>query len=119
MAIPINLPKLHIFLLHWTTQILSINQCICLFVCLCLYQFIYLSIINNLLNTNYNYLNYKLPSNTGLTPGTTSPVNTTGNIQIEDVGVVSTLSTSTSSLYPIIEIDPVQDLKNLGYSLVR
>ena len=73
----------------------------------------------NLLNTNYNYLNYKLPSNTGLTPGTTSPVNTTGNIQIEDVGVVSTLSTSTSSLYPIIEIDPVQDLKNLGYSLVR
>ena len=31
----------------------------------------------NLLNTNYNYLNYKLPSNTGLTPGTTSPVNTT------------------------------------------
>ena len=70
----------------------------------------------NLLNTNYNYLNYKLPSNTGLTPGTTSPVNTTGNIQIEDVGVVSTLSTSTSSLYPIIEIDPVQDLKNLGYS---
>jgi hypothetical protein len=70
----------------------------------------------NLLNVSYNYLNYKLPSNTGLTPGTTSPTNTTGNIQTENVGVVSTLSTPTISLYPVIEIDPVQDLQNSGYS---
>jgi hypothetical protein len=70
----------------------------------------------NLLNISYNYLNYKLPPNTGLTPGTTSPTNTTGNIQTENVGIVSTLATPTSSLYPIIEIDPIQDLQNLGYS---
>jgi uncharacterized protein (TIGR02145 family) len=70
----------------------------------------------NLLTLSYNYLDYKLPSDTGLIPGTTSPTNTTGNIQTENVGVVSTLATPTSSLYPIIEIDPVQDLKNLGYT---
>ena len=44
----------------------------------------------NLLNSNYNYLNYKLPTNVGLTPGTTTQPNTTGNIQTENVGVVST-----------------------------
>jgi hypothetical protein len=71
---------------------------------------------NNLLNTSYNYLNYKLPVDTGLTPGTSNPPNTTGNIQTTDVGVVSTLAPSTSSLYPIIEIDPVGDLQNIGYS---
>ena len=70
----------------------------------------------NLLNTNYNYLDYKLPPNTGLTPGTTTTANTTGNIQTDNVGVVSTLSTPTSSLYPIIEIDPIMDLQNLNYS---
>jgi hypothetical protein len=70
----------------------------------------------NLLNTDYNYIDYKLPSNAPLKPGTSTPPNTTGNIQTENVGVVSTLSPSTSSLYPIIEIDPVKDLQNIGYS---
>ena len=70
----------------------------------------------NLLNTNYEYLDYKLPSTIGLTPSVTSTSNTTGNIQTTDVGVTSTLSTPTSSLYPTIEIDPIQDLQNLGYS---
>jgi len=70
----------------------------------------------NLLNIDYNYLNYKLPTNIGLTPGTTVPTNTTGNIQTENVGVTSTLSSPTSSLYPIIEIDPIGDLQNFGYS---
>ena len=70
----------------------------------------------NLLSTSYNYLNYKLPSNTGLTPGVETPPNTRGRIQTTDVGVVSTLAPSTSSLYPIIEIDPVGDLQNIGYS---
>jgi hypothetical protein len=69
-----------------------------------------------LLYTNYNYLSYKLPPSIGLTPGTTTTPNTTGNIQTEHVGVVSTLSPQTSSLYPIIEIDPVKDLQDLGYS---
>jgi hypothetical protein len=70
----------------------------------------------NLLNTTYNYLSYKLPPSTGLTPGTTTTPNTTGNIQTTNVGVDSTLSSPTSSLYPIIEIDPVKDLQDLGYS---
>jgi hypothetical protein len=79
-------------------------------------EFYIYDIAGNLLSINYNYLNYKLPANIGLTPGTTNPTNTTGNIQTENVGVTSTLSTSTSSLYPVIEIDPVKDLQDAGYS---
>jgi len=72
-------------------------------------------VTGNVLNIEYNYLKYKLPSSSFLAPETNNP-NTTGNIQTSDVGIVSTLSTPTSSLYPIIEIDPIQDIKNLGYS---
>jgi len=71
---------------------------------------------NNLLDNTYNYLDYKLPPSTGLKPGTSNPPNTTGNIQTTNVGIDSTLASQTSSLYPIIEIDPVQDIQNLGYS---
>jgi hypothetical protein len=78
-------------------------------------EFYIYDITGNLLIKNYNYLDYKLPPSTGLTPGTLSPTNTTGNIQTENIGIESTLSTS-SSLYPIIEIDPIQDLQNEGYS---
>ena len=70
----------------------------------------------NLLNISYNYFNYKLPTSTGLTPGTLTPPNTTGNIQTENVGVTSTLVSTTGSIYPVIEIDPIQDLQNTGYS---
>ena len=73
-------------------------------------------ISGNLLNTEYNYLSYKLPPDIGLTPGASTQPNTTGNIQTENVGIDSTLSTPTSSLYPIIEIDPITDLQNYGYS---
>jgi len=73
-------------------------------------------IAGNLLDINYDYLSYKLPSDIGLTPGTSNPPNTTGNIQTTDVGIDSTLASPTSSLYPIIEIDPVQDLQDIGYS---
>jgi len=70
----------------------------------------------NLLRTNYNYLNYKLPPSTGLTPSVSTPPNTTDNIQTTEVGITSTLASPTSSIYPIIEIDPVQDLQNAEYS---
>ena len=70
----------------------------------------------NLLNTNYNYLDYKLPTTTGLTPAVSNNPNTTGNIQTTDVGITSTLVTPTSSLYPTIEIDPVKDIQNIGYT---
>jgi len=79
-------------------------------------EFYVYDIGGNLLSTNYNYLDYKLPTNIGLTPGTNTQPNTTGNIQTSNVGVDSTLASSTGSLYPIIEIDPVTDLQNLGYS---
>ena len=59
----------------------------------------------NLLNTNYSYKDFKLPTTYGLNPA-----------PYEDaVGVVSNYSQSISTL-PIIEIDPIADLRNLGYS---
>jgi hypothetical protein len=70
----------------------------------------------NLLNINYNYLNYKLPTTTGLTPAVSDSPNTRGEIQTNDVGIESTLAPQTSSLFPVIEIDPVKDLQDLGYS---
>ncbi len=36
-------------------------------------------IAGNLLNTNYNYLSYKLPSTSGLTPSVADSPNTRGN----------------------------------------
>jgi hypothetical protein len=69
----------------------------------------------NLLNITYSYLSYKLPTGSALTPGINTPPNTTGEIQTTDIGIESTLTT-TGSLYPVIEIDPIQDLQNLGYS---
>ena len=73
-------------------------------------------ITSNPLEDNYNYRSYKLPTDEALNPGTTPDLNTTNQTATgAQVGSVSNLST-TSSTYPIIEIDPVQDLQNLGYS---
>ena len=71
---------------------------------------------NNLLNTNYNYLDYKLPTTTGLKPNTVPDPNIAGNIQTENVGIVSTLDTGSGAIYPIIEIDPIKDVQSFGYS---
>ena len=68
----------------------------------------------NLLNTNYNYLDYKLPSTFPLSPAVSIIPNTTDQIQTTDVGIVSTLASTTSSLFPIIEINPIQDIQDLG-----
>ena len=59
----------------------------------------------NLLNTNYDYKSFKLPSTFGLNP---APYK-------DAVGVVSNYNSSPSTL-PIIEIDPILDLRNIGYS---
>jgi hypothetical protein len=73
-------------------------------------------ITSNPLEDNYNYRSYKLPTDESLNPGVTPDLNTTNQTATgAQVGTVSNLST-TSSTYPIIEIDPVQDLQNLGYS---
>jgi hypothetical protein len=71
---------------------------------------------NNLLDANYDYRQYRLPSNYSLNPGVTSNLNINNTTATgAEVGSVSNLST-TSSTYPIIEIDPVQDLQDLGYT---
>ena len=71
---------------------------------------------DNLLENNYNYNSYKLPTDYSLNPGISSSLNTNNQTATgAEVGTVSNLST-TSSSYPIIEIDPVQDLQNLGYT---
>jgi len=70
----------------------------------------------NLLDTLYNYHEYKLPSNYALSPTVTGSFNiNNSSVTGDQVGVTSNLSLSASR-YPIIEIDPVQDLESLGYS---
>ena len=71
---------------------------------------------DTLLDANYNYRKYKLPSDSSLNPGVIPPININNTtVTGTEVGTFSNLSI-TSSTYPIIEIDPVQDLQNLGYS---
>ena len=71
---------------------------------------------DQLIEKNYNYRKYKLPANVPLNPGVIPTTNTNNTTATgAEVGSVSNLST-TSSSYPIIEIDPVQDLQDLGYS---
>ena len=67
------------------------------------------------LEASYNYLGYKLPSDISLNPGVSvTPSTRNATISGDQVGTVSNLT--TSSTYPVIEIDPVQDLQNLGYT---
>jgi hypothetical protein len=74
-------------------------------------------ISGNLLNISYDYKDFKLPSNIGITPpANQSTSNTTNSIPSTDIGIVSNTNSQTGSLYPIIEIDPVKDLQNNGYS---
>jgi hypothetical protein len=70
----------------------------------------------SLLNVDYNYLDYKLPSSSYLNPAVFVIPNTTGEIQTTNTTEVSTLAPTTSSLFPLIEIDPIQDLQDLGYT---
>ena len=70
---------------------------------------------NTLLETSYNYREYKLPSDVALNSGINPNLNINNTTSTgAEVGSVSNLSTTAS--YPIIEIDPVMDLENLGYS---
>ena len=61
----------------------------------------------NLLNLNYSYKDFKLPTTQGQTPGNYSDVS---------VGVISNYNSQSYSTLPVIEIDPVKDLQNLGYT---
>jgi hypothetical protein len=68
----------------------------------------------NLLNTDYNYLNYKLQPSLGLKPSVDVTPNTTGNIQPNNT--VTSYSPTSGSTIPVIEIDPIMDIQNIGYS---
>jgi hypothetical protein len=68
----------------------------------------------NLLYSNYDYKNFKLPTTSRLTPNASSSFNINNSIPSENIGIESII-TSGSSL-PIIEIDPVKDIQNLGYN---
>jgi hypothetical protein len=70
---------------------------------------------NTLLETSYNYREYKLPNDVALNSGVNPNLNINNTTSTgAEVGSVSNLSITAS--YPIIEIDPVMDLENLGYS---
>lgn len=68
----------------------------------------------NLLSTNYNYSSFKLPPTTGFPPSVEVTSNTNNSIPSQG-GIISNF-TSSNATYPIIEINPVNDLQNLGYS---
>ena len=61
----------------------------------------------NLLNINYSYKNFKLPNTQGQNPGDYNNIS---------VGSISNYNSQSYSTLPIIEIDPIKDLQNLGYS---
>ena len=73
-------------------------------------------ISGNLLDLNYEYVNYKLPTDNALNPSYTPPPNSKGNITNSDIQLVSYTPNSTGSSFPVIEIDPIKDLQDLGYT---
>ena len=73
-------------------------------------------ISGNLLDLNYEYVNYKLPTDNALNPSYTPPPNSKGNITNSDIQLVSYTPSSTGSSFPVIEIDPIKDLQDLGYT---
>jgi len=66
----------------------------------------------NILYENSNYTDYKLPSDYGQVPTYQVDPNIDGSIENATVGVVSNLSTS-SSLFSILQIDPIKDVTDL------
>jgi len=71
---------------------------------------------NNLLNADYSYTNFKLPTNSSITPSYTPVPNINDNINNLDLGVVTPNPSSTGSSFTYIEIDPLSDLTQLGYN---
>jgi hypothetical protein len=69
----------------------------------------------NLLDLNYNYRDFKLPIDSSLSSIYTVAPNPKDNITNDDLGLLKAPSPVGSS-YPVIEIDPIVDLQNLGYN---
>jgi hypothetical protein len=70
----------------------------------------------NILDVDYEYVSYKLPTGSALNPSYTPPPNSKGNITNSDIQLVSYTPDSTGSSFPTIEIDPIKDLQDLGYT---
>jgi len=70
----------------------------------------------NILDVDYEYVSYKLPTDSALNPSYTPPPNSKGNITNSDIQLVSYSPESTGSSFPVIEIDPIKDLQDLGYT---
>lgn len=69
----------------------------------------------NLLEVNYSYVGYKLPTTNALNPAYTPANNSAGSITTGDIGLVNSNTPNTGSSFSYIEIDPINDLQQLGY----
>ena len=69
----------------------------------------------SLLNLDYSYSKFKLPTDSGLTPASTPAPNPENQITNSDIGVLNPNTPSTGSSFTSIEIDPVKDLQDSGY----
>jgi len=70
----------------------------------------------NLLSINYDYKEYKLPTDSALTPSYTPPPNSKDQITNSDLGAVNPNTSDTGSSYTSVEIDPIKNLQQLGYN---
>ncbi len=69
----------------------------------------------SLLDVNYSYTKYKLPTDSGLTPSVVPAPNTENQITDSNIGVLNSNTPNTGSSFTSIEIDPVKDLQEAGY----
>jgi hypothetical protein len=70
----------------------------------------------SLLGLDYSYQNFKLPVDSGLTPSVIPAPNIQNQITNSDLGTLNYNTPSTGSSFTSIEIDPIKDLQNSGYS---
>jgi len=69
-----------------------------------------------LLGIDYSYNKFKLPTDSALTPSYAPLPNSQNQITDANVGVLNSTPPDTGSSYAAVEIDPVNDLQQLGYS---
>lgn len=69
----------------------------------------------SLLNLDYSYTKFKLPTDSGLTPAVIPAPNPENQITNSDIGVLNSNTPDTGSSFTFIEIDPVKDLQEAGY----
>jgi hypothetical protein len=68
-----------------------------------------------LLGINYSYDGFKLPTDSALTPSYAPFPNPEDQITNADLGATNPNTPNTGSSYTSVEIDPINDLQQLGY----